>query len=394
MKGRWVHKPLGEVCEVIGGGTPSKSRPDFYGGTIPWATVRDMKSDTIESTEFSITEDAVASSTTNIIPRGNVVIATRVGLGKVCILARDTAINQDLRGVIPKSNEIVGRFLYYWFRWAAPRIVEEGTGATVQGVKLPFIKSLPFPVLPQEEQERIVAILDEAFEGIAVAEANAIKARANAFELFESHAVAIFAVRGDGWGQRKLGDVCRKITVGHVGPMMSEYRSEGIPFLRSQNVRPFQISLENVTYIDPDFNSALKKSELLPGDLAIVRTGYPGTAAVIPHDLPISNCSDLVIVRPGPDLNPFYMAHFFNSAHGKLLVLGNLVGSAQKHFNIGTAKNVMVPIPSVAQQREIVSKLDELRAETQRVEAAQSQKLRVLDELKQSLLHQAFSGNL
>jgi type I restriction enzyme S subunit len=176
--------------------------------------------------------------------------------------------------------------------------------------------------------------------------------------------------------------------------MSKEYQADGVPFLRSQNVRPFHISLENVVYINEAFNNSLKKSQLRPGDLAIVRTGYPGTAAVIPTDLPLSNCSDLVIVRPGPRLNPYYMAHFFNSTHGKRLVLGNIVGSAQKHFNIGSAKNVSVPVPSLTQQERVVAMLDEFRQETQRLETAQTQKLQSLETLKQSLLHQAFSGNL
>jgi type I restriction enzyme S subunit len=93
-------------------------------------------------------------------------------------------------------------------------------------------------------------------------------------------------------------------------------------------------------------------------------------------------------------LNPYYTAHFFNSTHGKRLVLGKIVGSAQKHFNIGSAKNVSVPIPSLLQQERIVSMLDEFRAETQRLEAVQTQKLQLLEALKRSLLQQAFSGNL
>jgi type I restriction enzyme S subunit len=93
------------------------------------------------------TKEAVKGSSTNIIPKGNVVIATRVGLGKVCLLCSDTAINQDLRGIIPKrpSTLSVG-YLFQWLKSIAHIIEKEGTGATVQGVKLPFIKSLPMPV--------------------------------------------------------------------------------------------------------------------------------------------------------------------------------------------------------------------------------------------------------
>jgi type I restriction enzyme S subunit len=83
-----------------------------------------------------------------------VVIATRVGLGKVCILGQDTAINQDLRGIVPRGGTLKVKFLYHWLRSVAPRIIEEGTGATVQGVKLPFLKSLQIPLPSLTEQDR------------------------------------------------------------------------------------------------------------------------------------------------------------------------------------------------------------------------------------------------
>jgi type I restriction enzyme S subunit len=95
----WQVKELGNICTLIGGGTPAKKNEDFYKGEIPWATVRDMNVDVITQTEFKITEEAIKNSSTNIINAGNVVIATRVGLGKVCLVNQDTAINQDLRGI-------------------------------------------------------------------------------------------------------------------------------------------------------------------------------------------------------------------------------------------------------------------------------------------------------
>jgi type I restriction enzyme S subunit len=157
----WEEKTLGEVCNVIGGGTPSKANGKFYDGDINWATVRDMKGEIISDTEYKITKDAVKNSSTNIIPKGNVIIATRVGLGKVCLIEFDTAINQDLRGIVPLNlKKLSVDFLYRWFKSISHKIVEEGTGATVQGVKLPFIKSLKISLPPLIAQQDIVQKLD------------------------------------------------------------------------------------------------------------------------------------------------------------------------------------------------------------------------------------------
>ena len=176
--------------------------------------------------------------------------------------------------------------------------------------------------------------------------------------------------------------------------MATRYHADGIPFLRSQNIRPFEVSLDNVVFIDMAFHSELTKSRLCPGDLAIVRTGYPGTAAVIPPELGDANCSDLVIVRPGPEINPHYLAAFFNSTYGKDLVLGKIVGAAQKHFNVTSAKEVVLLIPPMSYQQDCVDKVGLFRAETQQIESIYQQKSAALDDLKQSLLHRAFNGDL
>lgn len=157
----WKEKRLGEVCDIIGGGTPSKKIKSFFTGDIFWATVRDMNTDKINDTECKITMEAVNKSSTNIIPKGNVIIATRVGLGKICLLENDTAINQDLKGIIPKNkSNLLKGYLFRWFKSISKIIENEGTGATVKGVKLPFINSLTIPLLPIPKQKQIVEKLD------------------------------------------------------------------------------------------------------------------------------------------------------------------------------------------------------------------------------------------
>ncbi|WP_200628903.1 restriction endonuclease subunit S [Stutzerimonas balearica] len=174
------------------------------------------------------------------------------------------------------------------------------------------------------------------------------------------------------WREVRLEDVCERITVGHVGSMANEYVSEGIPFLRSQNITPFKVDLRDVKYITSEFNEKLKKSALKPGDVAVVRTGYPGTAAVIPRALMVSNCSDLVIIRPGEEIDSWFLSCLFNSVWGKSMVAGNLVGVAQQHFNVGAAKNLRIRLPPIQIQQTIASILrnydDLIENNTRRIE--------------------------
>lgn len=127
MKTGRVTKRLGEVCEIIGGGTPSIHVSSYYGGDIPWATVRDMNCRTIKGTARTITRAGLENSASNVIGAGNIVISTHVGLGKVCFLAQDTAINQDLKGVIPRGEALVRAYLYYWFLSQAEYLISSGT---------------------------------------------------------------------------------------------------------------------------------------------------------------------------------------------------------------------------------------------------------------------------
>lgn len=157
------------------------------------------------------------------------------------------------------------------------------------------------------------------------------------------------------WRITKLKEVCHRITVGHVGSMAGEYQESGIPFLRSMNITPFQLSRRDLKFIDRKFHERLKKSALKPGDVAVVRTGYPGTACVIPEELGEANCSDLVLITPGPELNPHFLAAIFNSTFGKDLVGGNLVGAAQQHFNITTAKELKLLMPPKWTQDKIAA---------------------------------------
>lgn len=225
---KWQMKKLGEVCAIIGGGTPSKANTSFYGGDILWATVRDMKNDYLEDTEYKITLEAVQNSSTNIIPANNVIIATRVGLGKACFLKHNTAINQDLKALIPLNEKFLDVFyLFWWFKNISPKIVKAGTGATVQGVKIPFLQNLQILVPPLHEQHRIVSILDEAFTEIDKAKKNTEENIKKNKELFEAKLQYLFANTKSDWQTKKLGDICEMAPGGTPLKSIKEYWLDG-----------------------------------------------------------------------------------------------------------------------------------------------------------------------
>ncbi|WP_197529485.1 restriction endonuclease subunit S [Botrimarina mediterranea] len=141
--------------------------------------------------------------------------------------------------------------------------------------------------------------------------------------------------------------------------MASRYVEIGIPFLRSQNVKRLQLDLSETKFIPESFHAELQKSRLRPGDVVIVRTGEPGSCAVIPDTLPDSNCSDLVIVRPGSELDARFLSYYVNAA-AQHHVASHLVGAVQQHFNVGAARTLPLNLPPFFEQLAIVGVLGAL----------------------------------
>jgi type I restriction enzyme S subunit len=401
MSSEWKTSDLGDLCEIVGGGTPSKDNPAYYSGKIPWATIRDMRQEVITETDCRITEDAVRSSATNIIPAGNVVIATRVGLGKVCMLAHDTAINQDLRGIIPHdSKTLMVRFLFWWFKSISDIIVAEGTGATVQGVKVPFVRSLQIPVISPSEQQRIVSILDEALAGIATAKANVEKNLQNARALFESHLESVFTQRGKGWMEKPLSELC---------DIKHGYAFEGEFFT---NEGDYVLLTPGNFYETGGYRDRGEKQKyytgeiprdyvLKEGDLLVAMTeqaaGLLGSTILVPQSNKFLHNQrlGLVIKKPGVAWTNAFFFHVFNTQPVRQAIHASASGVKVRHTSPTKIGEVVVTFPtSLDEQRQIVSKLASLHQETQRLASIYERKLAALEALKKSLLQEAFSGKL
>ena len=365
MKG-WKRKKIGEVCNLYQGlGINVKTKHYLVKkSNLPLLRIKDLKNNTVE--QYIDPNNYPQSCLVN----EKDLIYTRTGQIGLVFMGRFGILHNNSFRIVPDES-LLREYLFLFLQSDRfkEKIVKLSSRAAQPDITHKLFKEQMIFVPPLSEQKRIVSIVDEAFEAIDIAIDNTKQNLTNARELFDSYLNAIFTQKNDGWEEKKLEDICREITVGHVGSMASKYKESGIPFLRSQNILPFKVKLDNVVFIDDVFHPALKKSQLRPGDLAIVRTGYPGTAAVIPKELEMVNCSDLVIVKPDDNINPHYLCLFFNSVFGKSLVGSRLVGAAQKHFNITTAKKVLIPFPCLIEQDELVAKMNEVAIETQKPNA-------------------------
>ncbi len=382
--------PLGELVTIRGGGTPSRGKKEFWDGPIPWATVKDFKTTSLSSTLESITEEGVKNSATNIVPAGSIVVPTRMAVGKAAINTIDLAINQDLKALLPKG-EIDTRFLLHFLLSKSDFLEGQAQGATVKGIKLDLLKSLPFPELSLNEQRRIAAILDKA---------DAIRRkREQALDLADEFLKSVFLeMFGDpvtnpkGWDIVEIGDICERVTVGIVVKPASYYVSQGIPALRSLNVREDRIDLANLVFFsEKDNETKLQKTRIWQGDVVVVRSGQPGKAAIVPADLDGANAIDILITTPDRTrISSEYLCAFLNSPAGRRLVLAEERGQIQKHLNVKSLKQAKIPLPPLSEIEKFSTILQRVRENKNKLAIASIE----AEKLFASASQRAFSGEL
>lgn len=195
------------------------------------------------------------------------------------------------------------------------------------------------------------------------------------------------------WTWASIEQISTRVTVGYVGSMKSEYVSHGIPFLRSQNVRPNRFEPKGLLFIRPTFHQKLFKSRITAGDVVVVRSGVGvGTTCVIPKTLVEANCSDLVLVQ-GPLIQPEFIAFYMNSAAQQLVEAGK-VGVAVPHFNTASVASLGIPLPPADEQTEIVREVHRRLTSADRMATALEKQLTRSQATRQSLLREAFTGRL
>ena len=154
----WETAPLGNVCTIVGGGTPSRKVQQYWRGNIPWISVKDFRSDLISEAEEFISKDGLKNSASKIVSPGTLLLVTRVGLGKVAMAGMDLAINQDIKAIMP-HNHVLPEFLLWSLKHLGPEIASKGTGATVKGVTLQYVKELEILLPPLSNQQHFVDLV-------------------------------------------------------------------------------------------------------------------------------------------------------------------------------------------------------------------------------------------
>lgn len=282
--------------------------------------------------------------------------------------------------VFRPQSELNREWLYYYLSRESFRLegAERMSGAVGhKRVAKEFIENYPIPVPPLPEQQRIVAILDQAFDGIATAKANAEKNLQNARALFESHLQYVFIQRGDEWIDTTLSNVCYNLDSRRVPITKSKRIAGEHPYYGASGIVDYVANYifdEDLLLVSEDGANLLARS-------------YP-IAFSVSGKVWVNNHAH--VLRFPDTASQRFTEFYLNSIKLDPFVSG----MAQPKLNQKMLRSIPIPSAPKSKLATIVRQLDSLRDETRRLESIYQRKLAALDELKKSLLHQAFNGNL
>jgi len=384
MNRGWQTKKLGDVCLI-------DKRQGVYKG-LPYVGLENIESHTARFIG-SAEPLGVKSSTFKFSPDHLLYGRLRPYLNKVMLPDFTGHCSTEIFPLKPRPG-LSREFLQYWFLREATveQIDATCTGARMPRANMNAVLDFNFPLPPLPEQYRIVTILDEAFEGIAIAKANAEKNLQNARALFESHLQSVFTQRGKGWVEKRLEEI-GKTQTGST-PKTSDQTNYG----------------DFISFVKPaDFNADgsldYEKEGLSKKGLAYARVVPAGSVLMVCIGATIGKCGycdqDVTtnqqinaLAPSGGSSNRFLYYQMLTESFQR----GVIHRSGQATLPIinkskWSALPVWIP-PTLAEQKRIAAKFDALVEETQRLAAHYRRKLVALKALKKSLLHQAFTGEL
>ena len=403
MKAGWKTVKLGEVCSFERGLTYSKSdEAEAPGITVLRANNVDLDSGRLNLDDLRYISAKVAVDEKKYLSANSIIVCTASGsrdhLGKTAHISKPPRMTfGGFMGLLKPSPEIDSLFLFYLTRSDLYRSFIAGlsSGTNINNLKGSDLLSWEIPLPPLAEQKRIVAMLDEAFAGIDEATAKAEANIRDAEILFESYLQSVFHDQEQGWEQKRLGDLVTRLTNGYVGPTRNIYQESGVPYLLARHVKNNRLNFDGRTFISQEFNLKNKKSLLKTGDVLLVQSGHIGHCAVVTDEHDGHNCHAMIVITAtkGSFIGPF-LSLFFNSSGMKRKFEQIRSGSTVPHLTCGEIRELMIPLPTIEIQKDIVERAKVLDEYILQLRSNLANRLSAYDEFKRSLLIQAFAGEL
>ncbi len=389
----WVATTIDYLFDVIGGGTPSTKKTEYWNEVgVPWFSSADIDESGDIAARRHVTTLGLENSTTNIAPKGSIIVVTRVGLGKVAFLKEDMCFSQDNQALLPFVPETLhNRYVFYFLNNAMQTIKYSGRGTTISGITKKQLTDCIFPLPPLAEQRRIVSKIDALFseldKGVEVLQT--VRQQLRTYR----QAVLKWAFARDGFIYRPLTEL------GDLGRGKSKHRPRNdqrlfhggkYPFVQTGEVKAANGKIKEYTAMYGDFG--LAQSKLWPiGTLCITiaaniaETAFLGIEACFPDSIVGFTANEELVI-------PKYVDFFIQSAKQRLWYYAP--ATAQKNINLNTLENLIVPYCPKIEQEQLVFAIESRLSVCDKLEQIIDENLDKAKALRQSILKKAFAGQL
>jgi type I restriction enzyme S subunit len=445
----WEWTKLSRLGDIVGGGTPSTKEQTYWGDDVSWISPADLTgftSKTIARGTKGLTRAGLDHSSAKVMPRGSVHFSSRAPIGYVAISSAPLATNQGFKSLVPAVG-IFNEFVYYYLKSATDLARKRASGTTFRELSGTAFGALPIPIAPTHEQRRIVSKLEELFSELDKGIESLTTAREqlkayrqsvlkHAFEgrlteewrnasphtpenllanvqaerktrnpkkdtrlRPEKHDISLDPQVPNGWSIEFLGNLNVDIFDGPFGSHLktSDYVESGVRVIRLENIGQGHFIDKKQSFVSKEKYTGIQKHTVVPGD--IVFSSFVTEAirsALVPSHISFAvNKADCFAIRFfGKTVNPKFVQLFLRSRNPFKQVEGMIHGVGRPRINTSQLKEIVVPICAPAEQVLIIERLEALFSETDALESTLETGLAQLAAMRQSILKQAFSGQL
>jgi type I restriction enzyme S subunit len=413
----WEVSKVKYQFDISGGGTPSTEKDEYWEGTIPWVSSKDMKSRYIYDTIDHITPLGLQNSTCSLVDVGSIIIVVRsgilqrtipVGINKVPLV-----VNQDQK-VLSSRGDVLEEFFYYFVSGNEISLLTDWMkeGTTVESIEMEYLENFPLHFPPSSEQEQIVSFLDEKTSKID----DLIKKKEQKIELLKEYRTSLInrvitkglnpdvPMKDSGvewigeipshWDLPLLSYLISGIKDGTHGT--HERNDDGELLLSSKNVSDYGVVIgDNESRISVEEHWSITKNGYPQrNDVLITIVGSIGRSCVYEYDYPISFQRSVCFVRPKNTLNSYFLNYYFKSDCSQYQLVMNTKTSTQGGIYINDIKRLTLIVPPLPEQEQIVSYLDQKTGEIDSTIDSEKKKIDLLKEYRQSLISSVITGKI
>ncbi|MEI6986924.1 MAG: restriction endonuclease subunit S [Rhodospirillaceae bacterium] len=390
--------PLRQVATIYSGGTPSKAEPSYWRGDIPWVSPKDMGPDIIGDAEDHISADAVNGSATRVVPEQSILVVVRSGILvrrlPVAITSRPVAFNQDIKALVVDARRCLPEYIFWLLKSREGDVLSHGVkkGATVHSLSAGYIEGVAVPMLPLEEQRRIVDILDHAASIRRLRE----QAQAKVREIIPALFVDMFgdpATNPKGWPETTMGALmATKPNYGTMVKPSADPNGGAWLDIRVANIQDDKLDLTDKKFVELP-KKDIERHSVMDGDLLMARAigsrDHLGKCVVAnPGNGRWAFDSHLMRVRYSRHKAlPIFIKTMLETPGGRGLFMKNIRQSAvQFNINVGEFSSIVFPVPPLFHQKGFSERAEEVLSLVSLADAA----TQGAERLAQSLMSQVF----